>query len=90
MVVDKRHKWDVVGWNKLRCCKCGREATPSQVKRGAGPCLEVRSETELSPWYHGLKPGTHYRAHIPGIKTDDCTPEARHPECTICHPQVKQ
>jgi hypothetical protein len=38
----------------------------------------------LSPWYHGLKPGTHYRAHIPGTKTDDCTPEARHPECSIC------
>jgi hypothetical protein len=48
------------------------------------PCRLGVSIRGLSPWYHGLKPVTHYKAHIPGTKTDDCTPEARHPECTIC------
>ena len=33
-----RHKWDVVNFNKLRCCRCGLETTPSRAKRGVGKC----------------------------------------------------
>lgn len=45
---------------------------------------------EWTPWYHGLKPGTHYRAVFLGTKIEECLPEARNPNCTICHPGIAE
>jgi hypothetical protein len=48
------------------------------------------SKEQWTPWYHALKEGDHYRAKLGGHKIEDCLPENRNPNCTICHPELQR
>jgi hypothetical protein len=48
------------------------------------PNRKMKQKFVWSPWYHGIVKGTHYRARVPGTKIEECLPEKRHPDCTIC------